>query len=84
MAPPILSGLAVLHSHFSTDFNIWAHFGLAKISTSLFQNNSIETGVNIQDGDFTFIYPSVRALHFRYFQTYNLKILDSYRKLYKN
>jgi hypothetical protein len=54
MAPPTTTlYFRVLHSYFSTDF------GIAKLSPfriSQAQNNSIRNGVNIQDGDFTFIY----------------------------
>jgi hypothetical protein len=44
----------------------------------------IQNGVNILDGDFTFIYPFVWSMYKRHFQAYNLQTLDSNRKLYEN
>jgi hypothetical protein len=64
MAPPsTVLYFRVLHSHFSTNFfkhinPFWfcktKHFHIPQA-----QNYSIQNGVNIQDGDFTFIHPYV-------------------------
>jgi hypothetical protein len=46
----------LLHSQFSTEFNMQTHFGLVVTSTlapHLAQKKIIQNGVNIQDGDFT-------------------------------
>jgi hypothetical protein len=83
MVPPTtVLYFRLLHSHFSTDFNIETHFGLAKLSTSIFIRPEIikfEMESIFKMAIFTFIHPSVGALYFGHFQTYSLQIKSSIR-----
>jgi hypothetical protein len=52
----------LLHSHFSTEYKMETFFKLVVTSTMALQlarKKITQNGVNIQDGDFAFIHPSV-------------------------
>jgi hypothetical protein len=80
----ILSGLAELFLNRFQHLNLFWSWKIKHFYIPQARKNSFQNGVNIQDGDFTIIYPSVWALYLCHFQTYNHQILNSYRRLYKN